>query len=276
MNYLDRQRNRLTLTESEAKTLRSISKSQPHQSGFNFLNSHRGLRESKMHLLLGTPGSGKSTIVRSILIDFVRHNPTTPVLIVLSEETTDELKEELAKTEYIEIDTSHVYVISEMETTSRSTSSLHMEIEHLIRAHGIRVLIYDNLTTSSTYNDITAREQFTVCQSIKRMTKEHYLATLLIAHTGAHVTDNWARLITENDVRGSKSITNLTEFLYIMQRFEITSTFYQTIRVIKHRGQSPMCKMYQLIYNRATSLYQSDRAINFQEFKDAYSRRNRL
>jgi KaiC/GvpD/RAD55 family RecA-like ATPase len=68
------------LLENNNKTFFSHSR-------FKFIEKHKGLRPGLMHVLLGTTGSGKTTLSRSILSDICKRDK---VLFYSTEETKDQ------------------------------------------------------------------------------------------------------------------------------------------------------------------------------------------
>jgi hypothetical protein len=102
------------------------------------------------------------------------------------------------------------------------------------------------------------------------------MATLIVAHTDASINDSHKDFININHIRGSKTICNLVEFAYILQRFEIGQTFFPTLRIVKSRNQNLIHNLYALKYEQRLRSYVGDKAIPFEEFKEAHGKRNRL
>jgi ABC-type proline/glycine betaine transport system ATPase subunit len=62
-------------------------------SKLGFLNAHNGLRRGSLHLVLGTTGGGKSTLVRTVLRDIIFNaDNQLSVGVWLSEETVEDYK----------------------------------------------------------------------------------------------------------------------------------------------------------------------------------------
>lgn len=253
-----------------------------HQVHFNtklsFLNAHNGLRRGSIHTVLGTAGGGKSTLIRTILRDFIfnKQNQGLTVSVWLSEETCKEYKIQLMHGMPASEELKRGVMISEEEYLDES-------LDFFIRKQELicpDIIIYDNLTTSRFYDSADTKEQNSVFRKIKTMTKKINCATIVVCHTGAEVSDSMDRLINMNDVRGSKSIINGSEFVYILQRFEISETgenrFFPTIRITKHRGQELVHNMYFLQYMKELRAFVSDSAIQFEKFKEAYGLRKKL
>jgi len=267
---------KLLISKSEVETLNKTNNSTVFKSSFQFLRAHLGLREGKLHLLIGTTGGGKSTVVRSIILDFLKYNPTKNILLILSEETKKDLKGDICKTEFMQLKEPNLFIFSEQEENVTTVKDYFVTIENVIKENKIHALVFDNLTTSAIYNDKKPDEQFRISKIIKSLTQKYYLASLVIAHTNSQVSDNSRDLIEPNDIRGSKSIANICEFLYILQRFILSGYFYQTLRINKHRSQAPEEKIFRLNYSKVTNLYDYDMPITFKDFKEANNARDKL
>jgi len=263
----------LYFSEEERKQYEDSLTETHFYSGLNFLNAHNGLRRKSMHLLLGTTGGGKSTMVRTLLRDII-FNPKNDaqVSVWLSEESTADYKSQVAYGLPSHDRLLKTQLMSELET-QRVSELLFREWLDMFRPD---VLIFDNITTSQLYNDKTAKEQAAFVMLIKKLTVEYNMATLLVAHTDAKATDTMGRLINLNDVRGSKSIANLVEFAYVLQRFEIGTNYFSSLRVEKHRSQELKHKLFSLNYNKELRSFVNDLPIQFEKFKEMYKERNKL
>jgi len=245
-------------------------------SSMGFLNAHNGLRRGSVHVLIGTSGGGKSTLVRSIVRDFLFHpsNQDLGIAILLSEETCREYKAQL------------VFGLESLEPLKRGAllseeDNQNEDFDYFLEQSSILapdLLIYDNLTTSRFYEGASIKEQKEMFTKIKTFTKKNNCATVVVAHTRADVNDGMDRLINMNDIRGSKSIPNMAEFFYILQRFKDGDTdhFYPTIRTVKHRGQELLESMYLLNYDKRFRAYMSDKPLNWAQLVEYHKKRQRL
>lgn len=245
-------------------------------SKFGFLSSHNGLRPGCIHTLMGISGGGKSTMIRSLVRDFAFHadnaQPHPKVMLVwLSEESGEDFRAELSRGVPDHERLFDIKVFSELEVDHSKTllSELLMDFQP-------DVFLFDNITTSRFYQDKKTDEQSKFCWWIKKLSKDNKIATVLIAHTGAAVTESMSRPIEMNDIRGSKSIVNISEFFYILQRFQLKEDFYPTISISKNRGQDVVNRLYKLNYDKHFRSYVSDTAIDFEKFKEVFRERNRL
>lgn len=241
-----------------------------------FLNSHNGLRKGCLHLILGTTGGGKSTLIRTLLRDAI-FNPKNDMQtnLLLSEETVKAYKAQVAFGMPSHDRLLSTAVLSELEMKG-NLQKKKKTIEEWLRFYQPELFVYDNVTTSIGYNDRQAREQGEYILWLKELTTELEMATVLVAHTDANANDSMGRLININDIRGSKTIGNLVEFAYILQRFEIEQGYYPTLRTVKHREQELVHSMYYLQYDPRLRAFSGDLAIEFKKFKEMYKKRNRL
>ena len=243
-----------------------------YDTKLGFLKEHNGLRDGKLHLVLGTASSGKSTLVRSLLKDVIENSMECgKVLVYLSEESTQDFKIDFFRA-CNDLKLNEIVVKSEL----RIENNFLNEMINLIKKEKPNIFIFDNITTSLMYADKRPHEQYELVKALKAECEQLKIPFVLIAHTNAETTENSNRLINMNDVRGSKSIVNLVEFLYILQRFKIRENYYPTIRIVKHRGYNVTNNLYYLVFNPEKFCYTETRNICFEEFKEAYYLRDKL
>lgn len=264
----------LSFTASEQEERIKKNNTVDIASSFGFLNAHNGLRRGKTHVVLGTAGGGKSTLVRSLIRDFLfkKENEDLGLCIQLSEETCDEYKTQL------------VYGLPAHKTLERGVLVSEEEkpeedFDYFLDLHRMLspdLLVYDNLTTSRFYEGVTVKDQARIFAKIKSLTKEINCATVVIAHTSSEVNDGMDRLINLNDIRGSKSIPNMAEFLYILQRFKVKEQYIPTICTVKHRDQELINSLYFLQYEKSTRSFIKDSPLDFDRFKELHGQRQKL
>ena len=238
----------------------------------NFLHQHKGLRPNKMHLLIAPTHAGKSTLVRTLLIDFVFRNKDKKVLLVLSEETKDDFLAEFSNGVPDDDVLGNIRILSEQDWSNADIEEIQKNIKDHINHFCIDMVFFDNITTSKLYNDRSVKEQSQVSTWLKNLTK--HTSLFLIAHSLGNDFNN--RLLDENDIRGSKTITNLTEFLYILQPFYVGERIYQFINIIKHRGQEIKNRFYQLNYNNRYKIFENADPVDFEEIARIFRLRNKL
>lgn len=269
-------RTAYTSKEEVQRKLQENSKTDYH-SQFNFLKEHKGHRKGNLHLYLGISGGGKSTLMRSLVIDAAFSIPDDKkVLVWLSEESYDDFTTELYKSGVPEKIYKKILIISEMEDAIFKEEDNKTFFFGWCRENEVEMIFYDNITTSRFYMDRKVIEQAAFCTELKMLASETNKPLIIFSHTDARVTETIDRLVNMNDIRGSKSIVNLTQFMYIMQRFQLENKFYSTIRVTKHRGQPVENNIFLLRYHKQSALYPADQIISFDAFKDAYKKRNKL
>jgi len=222
---------------------------------------------------MATSGGGKSTLVRSLLLDIVKHNEKMNGLVWLSEETEDDFTMELHKTGYDSEKMDDIHIVSEMN--AEATVDINY-LKHHIQDKKPRFILLDNLTTSAFYMDKGFEHQAKIAVDLKKIADDFKIPIIVFCHVGAAVNDNISRTIAPNDIRGSKTIVNLAPFFYIMQRFVAEDTIIPTIKIIKHRGQDIRFSIFGLAYSRERSIYFMDEQINFEKFKEAFKKRNVL
>jgi ABC-type iron transport system FetAB ATPase subunit len=262
------------ISAEESKRLQQQNKTVYVHSGLRFLKAHNGLRPGCVHTAMAEAGSGKSTLVRTIVRDFAFHpqNAGKKMVVWLSEESLEEFRTELSFTVPDHERLLDIKVYSETDCGN----NLKGFMTEVIHGHAPDVFLFDNITTSALYDGKRVNEQNDFCRWIKNLTKQVGMATVLIAHTGAEVGSHLNRMITMNDIRGSKALVNLSEFFYIMQRFQTEHAIFTCLMVTKHRGQDIDNRMYKLNYEKILRAFKDDNPIDFKTFKEWYAKRNKL
>lgn len=261
----------IELDNEKLKELRSNQHECNFRSKYNFFNEHNGIRNNKMHLLIAPTGAGKSTLIRSVFFDVINNNRDKKILIWLTEETKDEFYSEISNYATDSDVLQNVRVISELQgyTNEDDTKKL---IEEAIDLYDLDLLMVDNITTSNLYMDTSIKNQAELCKWFKGLCKS--TALFIVAHTNNNNFNN--RLLDENDIRGSRSITNLTEFLYVLQPVRINNSLFQFINIIKHRGQNIDNRFFMLKYNKQSKLFLEDVASTFDDINQLFKQRNKL
>ena len=245
------------------------------QTKLNWLNQHHGLRKGKVHIILGTSGAGKSTLIRTIIKDYLENNRMEHIGIFLSEESINDFSMEMLS---VEVDhhslNSNVQVYSELDykTSEERKAALY----NLFRSKKNGLVILDNLTTSTLYEGQEFKEQLDVIHTLKRLASENEVALVIVAHTRAGVSKFNGSLIDIDDIRGNKTTTNLAEFLYILQVFQVNKQKFLTLRIEKHRGYNIEEPFWRLMYDPNSRTLSDSISISFKEFKRIYSKTNRL
>lgn len=245
-------------------------------TNLGFLKEHNGLRPGCLHLVIGTTSGGKSTLVRTMIKDILTNNQSADVLLWLSEESTEEARKEMVSVNLDDFQARCVTVISEQEYSLSDTSIFRMEMIETIAREKPEVVILDNLTTSNCYNDLRPKQQSEMVAGLKVLAQEHQFALVIIAHTNANVDLNCNRMINMNDIRGNKSVVNLAQYCYIMQSLKLRGDLIGTITISKSREYNIKNHLFRLVFNSSTRLFDSDRAIDFNTYKELFKMRNTL
>jgi len=268
----------LKATDSEVISLVAKNEAWHIETGLNFLKEHRGLRPGSVHLFLGCTGAGKSTMVRTIVLDYIKLNPL-PALIYLTEEKTEHFLTEVYKGGFKDKELAKKAIItSEIEKPPGifGLEKTWLWLVDIIRSYSCKMFVIDNITTCEFYNDLRVEAQSTFAKRLIKLAEDEGIAIVLIAHTKADVNDSMSRLINENDIRGSKSIVNMCQFMYIMQRFKDHYDYHPTIRIVKHRSQMPKNKIFKFRFREHLVLFDADWPITFEEFNNCFAGREKL
>jgi len=229
------------------------------QSNLPFLQVHNGLRPGKLHLVLGPTHTGKTTLVRSLLHDIMNNNIKMKVLVWLSEETKADFEQQFFKTPKMGKNFDHLLVGQEPGDLM-ATLKTHPDIN---------VLIYDNITTSRHYSGTNFNDQERFVRDLKNYFQKTGIAGIVVAHTGSQIKTNQKKLIEIEDIRGGRSIANLSEFAYILQRWIVdTRMTANCLRIAKHRGYALTDVVYKFGLDRENLIYSRFVSVDYLELKN--------
>lgn len=246
------------------------------KSGIPFVKNHYGFRPGKMHMVLSRTSGGKSTLMRTLIADVLKFNPTKKIGVILSEETETEFFVELTEGRTdLESQVEKISCLEELALRKFSIDEYLQKMQSFIVENEIDICFYDNITTSYFYDNRPPKEQSDYVSIIKSLTKKLNIPMVSIAHTSSSITAETKRLIGPEDVRGNKAIANLMEFVYVMQVFVVRDTPAQYIQVPKKRGYD-LGGLYRLIYNSKTKTFSNVLKIDFEEMKESYNNREKL
>ena len=263
--------------QEELSMLIQENKKVDYKSNYGFIRSHNGYRKGKVHLAIGPSSGGKSTLTRSLLLDFLFNlNSKDLIHIHLSEETAEEFLIELGSTGLKFEKIKQMIITSEQDTDYKSVNEMFIEIDDSMKTPNVKALFFDNITTSISYMDKNASEQAIVGKKFKSIASKNNKLVFLIAHTGGDSTMASNRLIEMNDIRGGKTLVNLVEFMYILQPMFVDNERHNIIRVVKHRGTTLMHQFFKLHYEAKMKMFSCDAQIEFKELKDLFNKRNVL
>lgn len=269
--------------EGVSEVAQANKKKKFFKSRFLFLNEHNGFRPGNLHVFLGVSGGGKSTLTRSILSDILYFSEEKEnVLLWLSEETIYDFKTDFSLTSPGE-KAKQLKIISEQDLEAeknplkkidtKSPRDLLQYIKTMCIEEEIKILIFDNITTSGIYDDKHYSVQAEVTTALKQLAADLRIPILIYAHTASSIKTN---MIDQSDVRGNRGLANKAPFFYVMQQFMMNEVPFSTIRIVKFRSQDPDHKLYQLIYNKSNRMYGKDIRLDFKEFKKRFKERDSL
>lgn len=219
-----------------------------HGSRYEFLKKHNGIRPNCLHGMIGTMGSGKSTLFKCVIAETASNSK---VLVWLSEEKVVEYQPLL---NYLDRSCVKNIAFVEEKQIPKEYKENHENFceyfEQMVEESEAEVVFIDNITTSAFYNNkfglngqVDTADYF--IDFVKRKCSVFY-----VGHTSSEVTDNFGKVVSPEQIRGSKHLPILTEYMYIMQKFTTEEKQYNVLRVAKYRHHEEARGWYALKYEK--------------------------
>ena len=234
-----------------------------------------GLPEGSVFCLYGKSGSGKSIVSNLIAVNALQQGYS--VFIYSGEFKIEQLQEwmhqQIAGSEYISLKYDPIrdeevpfipyqtnerirqwykgrlfaYSDDAVDLTQRQSDDLLRVAVSMIRRHGVKLIVIDNLMTvvSDREDETSAQREF--ANQLKKLAKKHGVAILLVCHARKTIGNG---KLGKDDVSGSSAVMNLASVAVAVQPGEMDIT--------KNR-ETGICKTIQFCYcPDSRRIYQAD------------------
>ena len=261
----------MAMSQEEREELTTASKSFFASTSLKHLVGLHGWNAGNIHTIMATTGAGKSTYVRTIIVDFLRHNPEKKILVWLSEVSIKDFKTELARLpENIKLEN----IIAHSEVDSPSSSTIQ-NLKECSVAQDVDLFIYDNLTTSKVYSN-DYKTQVSVLHQMKQACAIAEIPFVFIIHTKKGIDKYYHRLLTSDHVQGCSDIAQISEFFFVIQNVYVGAKIMTHLILEKYRNKHPKNNIFRLEYNPELGIYDVEDPKSFKDLNDVWKHRNRL
>lgn len=257
----------MKLNLESAKMKAELATQVQYESGYNFLKKIYGFRRGKIHIILGETGAGKSTLIRSILRDFLVCNAGCSVLTWLSEETFDDFEEQIGF--HTTLNPAHlerVEVVSEQDMSLKSVHDWFNRLKFHIDEQCSDLVILDNLTTSQFYSALNSNpdQQGKIANDLKKLVADLDIPLVIVMHTKKNKGSK-SPLISPEDVKGASQIINIAPYFFSLTRLKTDYGRYSFAKVDKCRGADlpNSLDFFDLRYDNKQRIYHSDVPVSY-------------
>lgn len=239
-------------------------------SRYAFLMAHNGLRPNCLHGLMGSTGSGKSTLTKCIITEAASQ---ARILVWISEENVVEYQELINNLDKSVLDNILFVEEKEIESQYKEDQDKFFEyFEQCVDSADCEFVFIDNITTSAFYN---SRFGFYGQQKTSEFMinfVKRKCSILYVSHTDSTVTDNYGKVVTPENIRGSKELALVTEYMYIIQKFTTEDKQFNVLRVAKYRHHEAAAGWYGLRYEKKA--YIGDNKVPFAVINKIFKMRD--
>lgn len=243
------------------------------KSNFRFLSNHNGYRNGSVHVIQGGAGVGKSTFIRSLLIDLLENNSRKRVGIWLSEETKVSFETHINNSGFPDKFIEKIYYCSD---TDNGLNGDVNSIRYFIERNKLDILFLDNITTANMYNT-SPSQQTTILSKLKLMTIEKNIPLVIVAHSKKDAQTKFKKE-TMHDVRGSGTLPNIAEYYYVIQKIAYEEhnnpKRIDLVFIDKSRDYSTNENdTYKLVYHPKSRLYLLSQPIGYDVIREYIKKR---
>lgn len=259
------------MTVTEQDKFEEELATQDYFTCFRFLLAHNGLRKGSIHVLLGAAGKGKSSLIRSIVIENSIHKN---VFILLSEEQPNAYALKLNQTASSMKHLSKVNSdslsrikfateLSQIHDSKKNFEEFFQMIRDFIKKDEIDLFIYDNFSTGLLSEEF--ENQKLAIRRFKEIASDFNIPILIALHpTKGAATYNL--FLTNENVRGNSALATMPEYLYTLNSCEIEGQIRNFLYIDKARYfDKAQGLWFELQYEKKEGLggfYKSDIQIN--------------
>lgn len=243
----------------------TIDKNIYYPSRFKFLLEHHGIRKNCLHVLLAGTGKGKSSLLKAIIADCSR---VAKVAVYLTEETQEEYEPML---QWCDPKKENIYYLEERKLGQKNDIERFIMFQDVLSDPEIEIVFFDNITTSRFYKSLKQQEEFVErLVSFVKSNKTIFAAS----HTQKNFKDNGHTLISGIETRGTNLLHQCSDFYYCMQSINVADKIFPILLIDKHRHIQVKDQYFLLGYDY--NAYRFDQAIQFEEIKSIFKKRNTL
>lgn len=246
------------------------------KSKLNCFNCHNGLRMGELHVIVGPKGGGKSTFIKTILLD----------LIVSRKKTFLFLSEEEVEKYVLNIHGVLLKATGDIDKTNELMSCLHIEsqlnmaselfnpekffkrLEHLFYEQVYDCFILDNFTTSFLATTGKIENEAKIASKLKKLASDFVIPVLAVYHTAKTARIN-EKLLDSDDVRGNATIVNIGSYNYLVSTFFKESPVRAFVTVDKARYHPKANKkVFEMNYDSELGIFTGDMASSFETMEN--------
>jgi len=243
------------------------------KSNFSHLMDHNGFRCGELHNLIGPKGGGKSSLVRTWLLEtllqgkkpFLHLSEETPekYLVPIYRALRNVLKDDFKAKDFL----NNISVQSEKSFDNQYQKiELVDKLEYRVRETGSDIVFHDNFTTSiMSLQGVSKEAEY--AHKMSHLAEKLNKPIIVLSHTAKQFKNT--TYATGEDVRGNATLPNTASVVYVINSLLSHPEKPSFVLVDKSRYHSKANKqVYRIQYDSKDGIFYSDARSSFQAMAD--------
>lgn len=268
------------LTQESKKEIIDDLKTTHFHSRLKCFSDHYGLRKGELHAIVGPKGGGKSTFIKTILLDLIASRKK--IFLQLSEESVQKyvlilhniFEKTLGSGDKANEVMKNLHIESELEMDLKlkNPTAYFKRLDALMHEGLYDVFLFDNFTTSFLSNTGKFEIESNAGNMFKALADKFSIPVLVVYHTAKTARVN-EKLLDADDVRGSANAVNISSYTYLVTTFfnEKPTRAFITVDKARYHQKSNKAR-YEMNYDTELGVFTGDMVSSYEIMQNIVNR----
>ena len=239
--------------------------------------AHNGFRNGEIHTLVGSRGSGKSTLSKTVILDLLTQNKK--VFLWLSEEMPEKylvpiyemLVRKYKTEEKIKDVLSNLKIITELDLDENYKKNFIKALEYDLDDFGAEFILYDNYTTG-IFSSMQYEKQTKLLSLLREIMAKRNIPIFMIFHSDKKTNQN-LKPMTSEDVKGFSRPVDIGSYNYLLKQVNVADLRVNFLIVDKSRYHARAQKtVWELKYKPELGIFEKSIPVTMTDFLSVFKK----